>query len=86
MELRHIYGIANAINKAFEDEGWKDNRDDLMISVMVSPTTHYGIDKEFYRQTHDGSIEGFERSDELIFANIDGIVFKIVNKKTEEKN
>lgn len=76
MELRHIYQIAEAINTKLDigENGLKD----MVITVMVSPTTHFAIDKEFYRLTYD-TTDGFEHS-EVINATIDGISFKILDK------
>lgn len=75
MELRHIYQIANAINEKIDNS---ENLKDINVTVKVSSTTHYGIDKEFYRLTN-GSTDGFKHSDEIT-AVIDGIEFTILDK------
>lgn len=80
MELRHIYGLADVINEAILEEKLpKDIRNEIMIVANVSPTTSYGIDKEFYRLTHDGSDEGFIHRD-VIDATISKVKFKIKEK------
>lgn len=85
MELRHIYSIATALNKSFNtDDLVGANREDLQIGVKVSPTTLMGIDQEFYRQTHNKSLDGFKHN-KKIDAIIDNIHFVITEKemKTE---
>lgn len=80
MELRHIYRLADVINEAILEEKLpKEIRDDISIIVNVSPTTSYGIDKEFYRLTHDGSDEGFVHSGN-IDASISNVKFNIREK------
>lgn len=80
MELRHIYKIADIINEAILEEKLpKDVRNDFSIVVNVSPTTAYGIDKEFYRLTHNNSDDGFIHS-KNIDATISNIKFNIQEK------
>lgn len=81
MELRHIYGIAKAINESIKEKDLKNVIfNDLVVDVKVSPVTHYGIDREFYRQTHNNNEEGFRRTSDIITANVDGVNFRIINK------
>lgn len=79
MELRHIYQIANVINEKMDYN--KDMLKDISITVKVSPTTHFSIDKEFYRLTND-TTDGFVHED-VINAVIDGINFTILDKTKE---
>lgn len=80
MELKDIYNISDAlIEKVKQGEIPKKVLKNITISVNVSPSILYGIDKEFYRLTHDGDMDDFKHSD-TIEANINGINFKI-NKK-----
>ena len=80
MELRHIYKLADIINESILEEKLpKDVRNDITIVVNVSPTTAYGIDKEFYRLTHDNSDEGFVHSKD-IDASISNVKFSIREK------
>lgn len=83
MELRHIYNIATVMNNCVETEEMiGSDINDIEIKVSVSPSTLYGIDREFYRQTHDNSMEGFEHKKE-INAIIDNVHFSIVEKKED---
>lgn len=80
MELNDIYKISNAINDKIEQgELHKKVLGDLTIVVQVKPTILHGIDKEFYKLTHEGDTNGFVHSEE-VNAVIDGIKFKIVSK------
>lgn len=80
MELRHIYKLADIINESILEEKLpKDVRNDITIVVNVSPTTAYGIDKEFYRLTHDNSDDGFVHSKD-IDASISNVKFSIREK------
>lgn len=84
MELRHIYKIADIIKESVLNEQLpKSVLKDMLITVKVSPTTSYGIDKEFYRMTHNDSDEGFVHS-KNIDANISGVSFSI-REKMEQK-
>lgn len=83
MELRHIYSIATALNNSFNtDELVGGNIEDLEVCVKVSPTTLMGIDQEFYRQTHNKSLEGFKHN-KKIDAIIDNVHFVITEKEVE---
>ena len=83
MELRHIYNIATTLNNAFNtDDLVGANREDLQIDVKVSPTTLIGIDQEFYRQTHNRTLDGFKHN-KKIDAIIDNVHFVITEKEME---
>lgn len=85
MELRHIYSIATALNNAFNtDDLVGANREDLQIDVKVSPTTLIGIDQEFYRQTHNRTLDGFKHN-KKIDAIIDNVHFVITEKEMESE-
>lgn len=85
MELRHIYSIATALSKAFNSEELIGaDASDINISIKVSPTTLYGIDQEFYRQTHDNSLEGFKHN-HTIDAIIDNVHFVLTEKEMESE-
>ena len=80
MELRHIYKLADVINEAILEEKLpKEIRKDISIVVNVSPTTAYGIDKEFYRLTHNDNDDGFVHSKD-IDATISNVKFNIREK------
>lgn len=80
MELRHIYKLSDIINESILEEKLpKDIRNDITIVVNVSPTTAYGIDKEFYRLTHDNNDDGFVHSKD-IDASISNVKFSIREK------
>lgn len=80
MELRHIYKLADIINEnILTDKLPKSILTDLSITVDVSPTTSYGIDKEFYRMTHNNNEKGFVHS-KNIDATISGVSFNIREK------
>lgn len=60
MELRHIYKISEIMNESIMKEKLpKEVLSDMTINIKVSPSTLYGIDKEFYCLTHNNSDEGF---------------------------
>lgn len=81
MELRHIYNIATTLNNAFNsDELVGGDINDLEIEIKVSPTTLFGIDKEFYRQTHNGSTDGFKHN-KKVNAIIDNVHFVLIEKE-----
>lgn len=81
MELRHIYSIATNLVKTFDtDEMVGANIEDVEIGIKVSPGTLFGIDQEFYRQTHNGSIEGFNHN-KKINAIIDDVHFVLTEKE-----
>ena len=80
MELRHIYSIATSLNNLFNtDEMVGADIKDATIAIKVSPGTLFGIDQEFYRQTNNGSLEGFVHSKE-IDATIDNVHFVLTEK------
>ena len=75
MELRHIYNIATNLSELFKtDEMVGADINDIELGIKVSPGTLFGIDQEFYRQTNNGSLEGFVHSKE-IDATIDNVHF-----------
>ena len=79
MELNDIYKFANAINEGImKGEIDKEILNDMSIKVKVAPNILYGIDKEFYRMSHDDSIEGFEHTNKVV-AKINAITFEIVS-------
>lgn len=81
MELRHIYNIATTVSESFnKDEMVGANIEDVEIGIKVSPGTLFGIDQEFYRQTHNGSIEGFNHN-KKIDAIIDDVHFVLTEKE-----
>ena len=83
MELRHIYHIATTLSQSFNaDEMVGGNINDVEVAVKLSPGTLFGIDQEFYRQTHNGSIEGFTHRRQ-IDANIDNVHFVLTEKSDE---
>lgn len=83
MELRHIYKLADIINEnIYSDVLPKSVLSDISITVDVSPTTSYGIDKEFYRLTHNDTENGFTHS-KNINATISGVNFKIREKQRQ---
>lgn len=85
MELRHLYTLSEMINdKIGKNELPMDILDKMEIKMMFSPTTFYGIDKEFYYLTHNNSYEGFVHS-EVVNAKINGVKFNIQSEQIEEK-
>lgn len=85
MELRHIYSIATALSKSFKsDDLVGANINDMEVKIEVSPPTLYGIDQEFYRQTHDNSLDGFEHN-KTIDAIIDNVHFVLTEKAISPK-
>lgn len=85
MELRHLYTLSEMINdKIGKNELPMDILDKMEIKMMFSPTTFYGIDKEFYYLTHNNSYEGFVHS-EVVNAKINGVKFNIQPEQIEEK-
>ena len=80
MELRHIYSIATSLNNLFNtDELVGADINDATIAIKVSPGTFFGIAQEFYRQTNNGSLEGFVHRKE-IDATIDNVHFVLTEK------
>lgn len=83
MELRHIYSIAKILNDALEtDELVGCDTNDVELKIKVSPSTLFAIDKEFYRQTHNNSTDGFVHN-KIIDATINNIHFILSEKSTE---
>jgi hypothetical protein len=85
MELRHIYSIATMLNNTFKtDEMVGADMKDMEIAIKVSPTTLMGIDQEFYRQTHERTLDGFKHN-KKIDAIIDNVHFVITEKGDDSK-
>lgn len=85
MELRHLYTLSEMINDKIEkNELPMDILDKMEIKMIFSPTTFYGIDKEFYYLTHNSSYEGFVHS-EVVNAKINGVKFNIQPEQIEAK-
>jgi hypothetical protein len=85
MELRHLYALSEMINEKIEKEELPlDILDKMEIKMVFSPTTFYGIDKEFYYLTHNSSYEGFVHS-EVVNAKINGVKFNIHPERPEPK-
>lgn len=81
MELRHIYSIATNLSKTFDTEELVGaDIKDVEVAIKVSPGTLFGIDQEFYRQTNNGSLEGFIHRKE-IDAFIDNVHFVLTEKE-----
>ena len=82
LDLNSIYEIAKAINTLGEKDivSFHDIDRSLVVGLEVPSTIHYGIDKEFYRTTHNGSDEGFEHVDAPIEATVSGVRFLITTK------
>lgn len=81
MELRHIYSIATNLSKIFDTEELVGaDIKDVEIAIKVSSGTLFGIDQEFYRQTNNGSLEGFIHKKE-IDAIIDNVHFVLTEKE-----
>jgi len=53
---------------------------DIELNVKLSPSTLYGIDREFARQTHAGSIDVFVHN-KKIDAIIDNVHFVLTEKE-----
>ena len=81
MNLDNIYAISNAINEqVIQGKIKKEQLEDMYIHIQVNPDILYGIDKEFYRLSHDDSTEGFEGRSE-IDVKLDGVKFIIGMKE-----
>lgn len=83
MNLKDIYKLSEIIRKNVEDETLpQDIFDNMEIILKFDPTIYYGIDKEFYYLTHNNSYEGFVHSEDLVTANVDGLKFNILPKRS----
>ena len=81
MELRHIYSLSKILGDALDtDEMVGASSDDIELHIKLTHGTLYSIDQEFYRQTHNGSLEGFEHNKE-INAIIDNVRFVLTEKE-----
>lgn len=86
MELRHLYTLSEIILEKIEKGDFpKEMKDDIEITMQFTPTTFYGIDKEFYYLTHNNSYDGFEHSKDMVTAIVNGIKFKIIPKEIKTK-
>lgn len=84
MELRDLYSLSEVIcDNINKDIFPKEIKDNVEITMYFTPTTFYGIDKEFYYLTHHNSYDGFEHSKEMITATINGIKFKLLPKNKD---
>lgn len=72
--------IADSINEKLSNGLPKSVLKEMEVVVNVSPAIQYGIDKEFYRSTHDGETDGFKPSEDDVVALIDGVTFRITSK------
>lgn len=81
MDLNKVYAITNGINEEIiKGNISKTDLNDIVINILLSPEILYGVDKEFYRLSHDGSVDGFEHTLE-VRAKLDGINFIFQPKK-----
>ena len=81
MELRHIYNIATNLSELFKtDEMVGADINDIELGIKVSPGTLFAIDQEFYRQTHNGSLEGFKHN-KKVDASIDDVHLVLTEKE-----
>lgn len=81
MELNDAYLIANVLNEKINDGTLnKDILNNITININVSPSILYGIDKEFYRISHEDSMEGFKHTSKIM-ARIDNINFVFSSKE-----
>lgn len=73
MDLNNVYSVVNILNEAvvkgvIEKKVLKE----MTISVNVSPSILFGIDKEFYKMSHDNSLDGFVHTNK-VYATIDNV-------------
>lgn len=88
MDLDAIYAVSIALNQLAQngDIRYEDIDEAITVNIDVNAIRHYGIDKELYRKTHDGSDEGFVHSNDPIEATINDVKFIIRQKDTEPFN
>lgn len=73
VDLNNVYSIVNILNEAVvKGSIEKKVLKEITISVNVSPSILFGIDKEFYKISHDNSLDGFVHTDKVC-ATIDNI-------------
>lgn len=85
MDLKHLYILSEIIKNNVDDKNLPvEILDKMDITIRFSPTTFYGIDKEFYFITHGKSYEGFEHSDE-VNAKINGVRFRVISDEAGGK-
>lgn len=81
MELKDIYSFADAIiEKVEKGEINQDVLKDIVVDIKVPPHILYGIDKEFYRITHNGNTIDFKHMEEINVKLYNLIQFKISKK------
>ena len=86
MELNSVYTLANVINESIMKNVLdKSILNDMVLTIKVAPNILYGIDKEFYRMSHDDNIEGFIHKDKVL-AKINAINFVFESNNIEEKS
>ena len=84
MGVDEAYLLSNIINEKVNDGTLnKEVLENIVITVNVAPAILYGIDKEFYRISHEGTTEGFKHTSKVA-ARIDNVRF--VFNSTEEKS
>lgn len=75
MELNDAYLLTNILNEKINDGTLnKELLNNITIVVNVTPSILYGIDKEFYRISHEDSMEGFKHT-QKVAARIDNVNF-----------
>lgn len=75
MGLDEVYVLATILNDKINDGTLtKDILKDISIKINVTPSVLYSIDKEFYRISHNDSIEGFKHTNK-VEAKIDNVSF-----------
>ena len=81
MGLKDLYTISELLGASMtKGEFDEDFKESALITLTIDPVKYYGIDKEFYRLSHDDSTEGFEHKSE-IKVKIDNVNFIIDMKK-----
>lgn len=88
MDLNKIYTVTAALNRLVADGTLTqdDVSDNISIKVIVPPQTHYGIDKEFYRQSNNNNLQGFEHIEAPIIAVVDGVRLEITAEQNDMNN
>ena len=88
IDLNKIYTVTAALNRLVADGTLTqdDVSDNISIKVIVPPQTHYGIDKEFYRQSNNNNLQGFEHIEAPIIAVVDGVRLEITAEQNDMNN
>ena len=81
MDLSSVYSVVNILNEGVV----KGNIDrkilrEITISVNVSRSILFGIDKEFYKISHENSLDGFVHTDK-VYATIDNVRIEFIKDK-----